>query len=108
MSEHYEMRLLADYIHTGVQVANTWVRPSPRDVVGELEKNERAEVVYMEITSPVTGGAEEPLRKVVPVLDGQRYSEYVSLSGVYSSNMAPPKRSIWGGNLYSFGKPMSN
>jgi len=106
--EHYELRLLADYTHTGVQVANTWARPSPRTVGGELEKDERAEVIFIEITSPVTGGVEELLRKVIPVLDGQRYSEYVSLSGIYSSVMAPPRRSIWGAKLYSFGTPMSN
>lgn len=106
--EHYELRLLADYTHTGVQVANTWARPSPRDVTGELERDERAEVVFMEITSPVDGGAEELLRKVIPVLDGQRFSEYVSLSGILSSVMAPPKRSVWGAKLYSFGTPKSN
>ena len=106
--EHYEMRLLADYSHTGVQVANTWVRPSPRDVLGELEHDERAEVVFMEISSPVDGGAEELLRKIIPVLDGQRFSEYVSLSGILSSNMAPNRRSIWGAKLFSFGTPMSN
>jgi len=107
--EHYELRVLADYTHTGVQVANTWVRPSPRDVVGELERDERAEVVFAEIFPPVTAGwAEEPLRKVIPVLDGQRYSEYVSLSGTWSSVMAPPKRSIWGAKLFSFGTPMNS
>lgn len=106
--EHYELRLLADYIHTGVQVANTWARPSPRDVLGELEKDERAEVVFIEITSPVDGGAEELLRKIIPVLDGQRFSEYISLSGILSSNMAPNKRSIWGAKLFSFGTPMSS
>ena len=106
--EHYELRLLADYTHTGVQVANTWERPSPRDVLGELEKDERAEVIYVEISSPVTGGTEELLRKVIPVLDGQRFSEYVSLSGIYSSNMAPNKRSIWGAKLFTFGTPMSS
>lgn len=106
--EHYELRLLADYTHTGVQVANTWVRPTPRAVLGELEHDERAEVIYMEITSPVDGGAEELLRKVIPVLDGQRVSEYVSLSGILSSNMAPNKRSIWGAKLFTFGTPMSN
>ena len=105
--EHYELRLLADYTHTGVQVANTWERPSPRTVTGELEKDETAEVIFMEIASPVDGGAEELLRKIIPVLDGQRYSEYVSLSGILSSNMAPNRRSIWGAKLFSFGTPMS-
>jgi len=103
--EHYEMRVLADYTHTGVQVANTWARPSPRDVNSELERDERAEVVFAEIFPPITGGAEELLIKVIPLLDGQRVSEYVSLSGIYSSNMAPPRSSIWGGRLYSFGTP---
>ncbi|GAH67079.1 unnamed protein product, partial [marine sediment metagenome] len=64
-----------------------------------------AEVVFAEIFPPVTGGAEELLRKVILVPDGQRYSEYVSLSGILSSNMVPPKNSVWGGRLYSFGTP---
>jgi len=107
--EHYELRLLADYTHTGVQAANTWAKPSPRTVLGELERDERAEVVYAEVVqSPVDGGAEEPLRKIIPVLDTQKFDPYVSLSGTLSSVMTPPKRSIWGGNLYSFGTPMSN
>jgi len=107
--EHYELRVLADYLHTGIQAVNTWVRPTPKDVMGELERDERAEVVFAEIWSPVTAaGVEEELRKIIPVLDGQRYGEYVSLSGIRSSVMAPPKGRIWAGKLYSFGTPMSN
>ncbi|GAI63904.1 unnamed protein product, partial [marine sediment metagenome] len=106
--EHYELRVLADYTHTGIQAANTTTKPSPRDVLGELERDERAEVVFAEIFSPVDGGAEEALKKVIPVIDGEKYGEYVSLSGILSSVMTPPKRSIWGGKLYSFGTPMSN
>ncbi|GAI35252.1 unnamed protein product, partial [marine sediment metagenome] len=104
--EHYELRILADYTHTGLQVANTWARPSPRAVLGELERDERAEVVFAEIFPPAdAAGVEELLRKVIPVLDGQRFSEYVSLSGILSSNMVPPRNSVWGGRLYSFGTP---
>jgi len=106
--EHFELRVLADYTHTGAQAANTTVKPTPRAVSGELERDERAEVVFAEIFSPVDGGAEEALKKIVPVLDGEKYGEYVSLSGILSSVMVPPKRSIWGGKLYSFGTPMSN
>ncbi|MBA7476486.1 hypothetical protein ES707_11872 [subsurface metagenome] len=107
--EHYEMRLLADYIHTGVQAADTWAKPSPRDVGSELEKNEVAEVVFAEVVqSPVSGGGEEALKKIIPVLDGQKYGEYVSLSGTLSSVMAPRRRSIWGAKLFSFGAPHSN
>ena len=107
--EHYELRVLADYLHTGAQAVNTWARPTPRTVGGELERDERAEVVFAEIWSPVTGvGVEEELKKIIPVLDGEKYGEYVSLSGIRSSVMAPPKGRIWGAKLYSFGTPMSN
>ncbi|GAI70625.1 unnamed protein product [marine sediment metagenome] len=107
--EHYELRVLADYLHTGAQAVNTWERPTPRTVLGELERDERAEAVFAEIVSPVTGvGVEEELKKIIPVLDGQKYGEYVSLSGIRSSVMAPPKGRIWGAKLYSFGTPMSN
>ncbi len=107
--EHYEMRLLADYTHTGVQAADTWAKPSPRDVGGELEKDESAEVVFAEVVqSPVAGGGEEILKKIIPVLDGEKFGSYVSLSGTLSTVMAPPKRSLWAGKLYSFGTPQSN
>ncbi|GAI64305.1 unnamed protein product [marine sediment metagenome] len=106
--EHYELRLLADYLG-GAQAVNVWARPSPTTVVGELQRDERAEVVFAEIWSPVTGaGVEEELKKIIPVLDGDKYGEYVSLSGIRSSVMAPPKGRIWGAKLYSFGTPMSN
>ena len=107
--EHYELRVLADYLHTGAQALNTWARPTPRDVGGELERDEVAEVVFAEIFSPVTGaGVEEELKKIIPVLDGEKYGEYISLSGIRCSVMAPPKGRIWGAKLYSFGTPMSN
>jgi len=107
--EHYELRVLADYLHTGAQAVNTWARPTPRTVGGELERDERAEVVFAAIWSPVTGaGVEEELKKIIPVLDGEKYGEYVSLSGIRSSVMAPPKGRIWGAKLYSFGTPMSS
>ncbi|GAI59967.1 unnamed protein product, partial [marine sediment metagenome] len=110
--EHYELRLLADYLYdvsvVGAQAVNTWARPTPRAVGGELQRDERAEVVYAEIWSPVTGAppSEEELKKIIPVLDGDKYGEYVSLSGIRSSVMAPPKGRIWGAKLYSFGTPM--
>lgn len=111
--EHYEMRLLADYYFdaaaVGPQLANTWVRPTPRAVGGELEVDERAEVVYAEIFSPRTGpGAAEVLEKVIPVLDGERKGDYISLSGIRDSVMMPPRDRIWGAKLLSFGTPMSS
>jgi len=110
--EHYEMRLLADYYFdsaaVGPQAANTWVRPTPLAVGGELERDERAEVVYAEIFSPRTGpGNAEVLLKVIPVLDGEKQSEYISLSGIRESVMMPAKDRMWGAKLLSFGTPMS-
>ena len=105
--EHRELQLLMDYTG-GAQAVNTWVRPTPRAVGGELEKDERAEVVYMEIVAPVVGVVEEELLKIIPVLDGREWGDYVSLSGIRATNMAPLKSHIFQGKLYSFGKPMSN
>ncbi len=113
MPEHYELRCLCDAFRNaavlGNQLANTWWNPTPAQALGELEANERAEIVFAEIWSPVTVvPADEDLRKVVIVLDGQNYGAYVSLSGIQGINMAPPKDRTWAGRLYSFGTPHSN
>ena len=73
--EHYELRLLADYTQlAAVQLANTWRRPTPLAVGGELENDERGEVVFAEIQPPVDapGLNDEDLRKVVIILDGTK------------------------------------
>jgi len=107
MSEHYELRCLCDYLHTGAQLVNTWARPTPLAVNGELESDERGEVIFAEVWSPVTGlGVEEELLRIIPVLDGQEYGKYVSLNGIRATVMAPPKDRIWAGRLYSFGTPL--
>jgi|GEM_PF-1025329 len=110
--EHYELRLLADYTQPAppaLQAANTWNRPTPAAVGGELEADERGEVVFAEIQPPVDapGLNDEDLRKVVIVLDGHEVGEYVSLSGIRTTLMAPVKERIWGAKLYSFGSPRS-
>lgn len=107
--EHYELRCLLDYLHTGAQAVNTWARPTPAVVGGELALDERGEIVYAEIWTPVTvAGVEEELKKIIIVLDGEEIGRYVSLSGIRATVMAPPKDRIWAGKLYSFGTPMSN
>lgn len=113
--EHYELRLLADFDQRTLpaawplQAANTWARPTPALVGGELEQDERGEIVFCEIQPPIDLGGigydEEDLRKVVIILDGHETGQYVSLSGIRSTLMAPPKQRIWGGRLYSFGSP---
>jgi hypothetical protein len=113
--EHYELRLLADYIGNPLgplgppQVANTWARPTPAAVGGELENNERGEIVFAEIWSPLDiAFNDEDLRKVTIVVDGHDTGSYVSLSGIRTTTMAPPKDRIWNGKLYSLGTPRSN
>jgi hypothetical protein len=106
MAEHWELRCLCDALHVGAQAVNTWWRPTPAAVFGELETDERAEIVFAEIWSPVTAlGVEEELRKIIILLDGEEYGKYVSLSGIQATNMAPPKDRIWAGRLLSFGTP---
>jgi len=105
--EHLELRCLADALHTGAQALNTWWRPAPAAVFGEIEQDERGEVVFMEVWSPVTGlGVEEELRKIIPVLDGEEYGKYVSVSGIRATCMAPPRDRTWAGRLYTFGEPL--
>ncbi|MBA7646383.1 hypothetical protein ES703_54145 [subsurface metagenome] len=107
--EHYELRVLCDFFSVAGLAVNTWARPTPLAVDGELEQDERGEVVYAEVWSPVTGpGVEEELHRIIPVLDGREVGEYVSLSGIRATVMAPPKDRIWAGRLYSFGTPRSN
>ena len=111
--EHYELRCLCDAFRNaavlGNQLADTWWRPTPLSVQGELESNERGEVVYAEIWSPVEpiGDDDEALKKIVIIADGHEVP-FVSLCGIRSVVMAPPKGRIWAGRLYSFGTPMSN
>lgn len=106
--EHYELRLLADYLQPAAQAANTWARPTPLAVGGELEQDERGEIVFAEITPPIAAGlTDEDLRKVVIVVDGHETGHYISLSGIRTSLMAPQKERIWTGKLFSFGTPRS-
>ena len=107
MPEHMELRLLCDFVG-GPQAVNTWARPTPAAVGGELEVDERGEVVGAEIYSPILGAVDEELRKVIPVLDGEEYGKYISLSGIRTTVMAPPKDRTWAGRWYSFGAPHNN
>ena len=110
MAEHFELRCVCDAFRDaavlGAQAANTWWRPTPAAVFGEVETDERAEIVYAEIWSPVSLTGDEALKKIVVVADGQELGKYISLSGIRAACMAPPKDRIWAGRLYSFGTPL--
>ena len=105
MAEHFELRCLCDYLG-GAQAANVWARPTPAAVFGELESDERAEIVFAEVWSPVVAGGDEALKKIIIVADGEELGKYISLSGIQATVMAPPKDRTWAGRLYSFGTPL--
>jgi len=114
MAEHFELRCVCDAFRDaavlGAQGANTWWRPTPAAVFGEIETDERAEIVFAEVWSPVTVAGldlgDEALDKIVIVADGQELGKYISLCGIQTAVMAPPKDRIWAGRLYSFGTPL--
>jgi len=101
--------LLADFLHTGAQAAGDTYDFTAK----KLESDEVAEIEYIEIFSPIGAWPGEDLLHVVPVIDGHRIEEYVSLSGRYTSNMAPPRLHQMSGPsplqsnriVFSFGTP---
>jgi len=101
--------LLADFEHTGTQSAGDRYDFTAK----RLESDEVAEIEYIEIFSPNAGWPGEDLKQVIPVIDGAAIEEYVSLSGRYTSNMAPPRINQMGGpaplqgsrTVFSFGTP---
>ncbi len=119
MTEHYEMRLLGEFIGNPLglggppQAANTKVTPTPLAIGGELETDERGEISFAEIYPPVSaGGLDEELRQVTIILDGHDSGSYVSLSGIRSNLMVPPSDRILptGSEFkrFEFGIPGSN
>lgn len=110
MTEHFELRCLCDAFRNaallGNQAANTWWRPTPAAVFGEIETDERAEIVFAQVWSPVSLTGDEALKKINIIVDGTDTHQYVSLCGINAVNMAPPKDRIWAGRLYSFGTPL--
>jgi len=114
MAQHFELRCICDAFRNaavlGAQAANSWWRPTPAAVFGEIETDERAEIVFAEVWSPVTVAGpdlgDEALKKIIIVADGAELGRYVSLSGIETCNMAPPKDRLWQNRLYSFGTPL--
>lgn len=108
MARHFEFRCLLDYLG-GALAVNTWVRPTPRVCNGELQDDEVAEAVYMEVIEPVTAlGVEEELQRIIIVADEHELGDYVSINGIRATNMMPLKQNTLNQGLVAFGTPMSN
>lgn len=105
--ETYELQLLGSFLHSGAQAANVVWKPTSAVGDSELDSNEVAEVVYLEIVPPVTGaGVAEPLEKIALVLDNKSYEEYINIIGTDTFLFCPPKTNLKNGVLLAFGTPM--
>lgn len=101
--KHFELRTI-EFRHTGLQAAKTPWQPS----AFELEADEMGEIVFAEVDPPVTGGgAEDPLERWYPVLDGSKYDDHIALNGTWSPLMNPRQLNTLG-NVVAFGTPVVN
>lgn len=76
-----ELSILADFLHTGTQNAGTLYQPAAATGNGELDADEVAEIAYVEIVSPVSGGTPEDLDSIYLVIDGKSTQNLVNMSG---------------------------
>lgn len=94
-TDRFELDLLYDVQGTGTIVAGNRVN------LGEtrLERDERAEIVYLEIISPVTGpGVVEDLASIIPFIDGRAYlgGTNVVIKADYNGSFMPLRQSVFG------------
>lgn len=107
--EAYELQLLGDFVHTGSQSAGTVWKPTAQSGDAELDSNEVAEVVLMEIVPPVKAdGTAENLENINLVLDEKSYEEYINIPGTDTLLFCPPRTNAVNGVILAFGKPMVN
>ncbi len=107
MSEPFrELQVLADYTG-GILAAGNWVRPAASTIGGELDSNERAEVVMLEIIPPLSAlGAPEDVR-VQLRLDGE-VDEKMYFYGHRDLLTFAPKLAMMNGVVHALGKPLYN
>jgi len=101
-----ELQLLADYTG-GILAAGNWVRPAPNTIGGELDSNERAEIVMLEIIPPINVlGAPEDVR-IQLRLDGE-VDEKMYFYGHRDLLTFAPKLSMKNEVVHALGKPLYN
>jgi hypothetical protein len=103
--------LLADFVHTGAQAAGD----TYTFTAAKLEKDEVAEIEYMELFAPNAAGMSDfdKLKQVIPIIDDFSLESYVSLTGQYDNNMIPPRLNQIAGpsamqmtrQVFRFGEP---
>lgn len=103
-----ELQVLGDWLHTGAQAANVWYRPTAAAGGAELDTGEVAEVVFVEVIPPVTGGGVvEDLRRVQLNLDDQ-LEEYNLFPGTQTYLVNASAAHMLHGRIMALGKPVWN
>jgi hypothetical protein len=103
-----EFQVLGDFLHTGSQAAGTIWRPKPVEGNAELDTDEVAEVLTLEIVPPVTAAdVEEDLRYINLILDGKLFGT-LYIPGMRSYLVTPPLNLVENGDFLGFGQPVWN
>lgn len=101
-----ELQLLAEFTRTTPLNAGVPWEPSPREGGGELDTREMAEVVFFEYDAPHDGTGvpgEQDLLAFYPVLDGDRFPQFMWFPGRYSLNFWPRRQHVHNGEYLTLG-----
>jgi len=102
-----ELQLLAEFTReTPLNAGVAW-EPNPREGGGELDTREMAEVVFFEYDAPHDGSGvlgEEDLLAWYPVLDGERFPQFMFFPGRYSLNFWPRRLHVHNGEYMTLGE----
>lgn len=90
---------IAIFEHTGTQSAgNQW------ETTKRLDRDQCAEIYFMEIFAPVSDGTYEELERIIPVIDGKTLEDYINIPGKYDKLFTPPYRNTVN-EIFWFGSP---
>lgn len=101
-----ELQLLAEFYRDTTLNAGVAWEPSPRDGGGELDTKEMAEILFWEYDAPHDGAGvpgEEDLLAWYPVLDGERFPQFMFFPGRYSLNFWPRREYVHNGDFPTMG-----
>jgi|DewCreStandDraft_5_1066085.scaffolds.fasta_scaffold01244_24 hypothetical protein len=105
--EQYELQLLGDFKHTGSLAAGEVWKPTAQEGNAELDSHEVAEVVFMEVFAPVTGGGvAEKLEDINLILDEKSYEEYINIPGTDTLLFTAEATQMHNGQILAFGQPL--
>jgi hypothetical protein len=102
----FELTVLGDWLSTGAIAAGNLFRPSAAAGNAELDSDEVAEIVKIEVIPPVTGGGVvEELRDIKLYLDGKLH-DYINVIGTDTFNQNVPITNDFSNPPVFLGTPM--